>query len=172
MVTSPLMPTVFTGYREGVTEFLLGDRILTGTATLAPRLSQVHTCLQNKGWERIRRRGFLSGYCQAKFASFGPQATLHMTWKKRTYKMDVMGSLLPFDYCENLPSNPPYTGFCSSTERSLKAQLGPITLIQTSLMFHTETKLSFLTFAHTSANPEALVHKWILRNQPDEQKES
>lgn len=39
-------------------------------------------------------------------------------------------------------------------------------------MFHTETKLSFLTFAHTNANPEALVDKWISRNQPEEQKES
>lgn len=162
MVTSPLMLCL-----EG-----RSNRILTGTAIPAPKLFQVHTCLQNKGWERIRRRGFLSGYCQAKFASFGPQATLHMTWKKPTYKMDAMGSVSPFDHCGYCPSNPPHTEFCTCTERGLQAHLGPITLIQPSLMFHMETKLSFLTFAHTNANSEALIPKWILRNQPEEQKES
>lgn len=71
------------------------DRILTGTAIPAPNLSQVHICLQNKGWEGIRRPGLPSGNCQAKFASFGPQATLHMTWKKPPSEIDVMGSVFP-----------------------------------------------------------------------------
>lgn len=137
-----------------------------------PKLPQVHACLQNKGWEGIRTHGFHSGYCQAKFASFGPQATLHMTWMKPTYEMDVMGSVLPFGHCGYWASNPPHTGFCTCTERGLQAQLEPIPLIQPSLMSHRENKLSYLTFAHTNANPEAFVHKWILRNQPEEQKES
>lgn len=102
-----------------------GDRIWTGTAIPVPKLSQIHACLQNKGWERIRRPGFLSGYCQVKFASFGPQATLLMTWKKPTSEMDVMGSVLPFDHCGYWPSNPPCTGFCTSTERSCRLSWDP-----------------------------------------------
>lgn len=92
--------------------------------------------------------------------------------KKTTYEMNVMGSILPFDRCGYWPSNPPHTGFCTCTERGLQAQPELIPVIQPSLMSHMETKLSFLTFAHTNANPEAFVHKWILRNQPEEQKES
>lgn len=35
-------------------------------------------------------------------------------------------------------------------------------------MSHKEAKLSFLTFTHANANPEALELEQVLRNQPEE----